>query len=279
MLFDAPNTLVTFEPMSRENKVVWITGASSGIGEALCKEYAQNGYKVILSSRREEELERVGKSLPQDQFRILPYDVTDFDGVQSKVDKAISFFGQVDIIVLNAGISQRSTVSETSLDVDRKIMEVNYFGQVALAKGLLKHFKENEVGHYVVISSLTGKFGFFLRSAYGASKHALHGFFEALRLEEEDQGVRVTMVCPTLIKTNISKSAVDGEGKSFGKMDPLQENGISPEECARQIYRAQQVEKLEIIVGKKKVSVLLKRLFPSFFHRLIRKQRPDIMKK
>ena len=256
-----------------KKKIAWITGASSGIGEATSREYANHGYKLIISSRRKDELERLSKELDTEVF-VLDFDVTDIEHAVDYAKRAVGAFGKVDVLVLNAGLSQRSKASETELEVDRKIMEVNYFGQVALAKAMLPFFRKNQSGHYVVVTSLSAKFGFFLRSAYSASKHALHGFFESLRLEEEENGIHVTLVCPTLIKTNISKNALDGTGNEFGKRDPLQEGGISPEECAKAIYHSQQRKMLEVVVGKKKISVLIKRLFPNVFHGMIRKRKP-----
>lgn len=250
-------------------------GASSGIGEALCQEYADLDYDIVMSARRMDELIRVQSSLPSEtKAFIVDFDLKDVKRHKTIVDTAIKKFGKIDVVILNGGISQRSTVLETKLEVDRLIMEINYFGQVSLAKNLLPYFRKQGNGHFVVISSLTGKFGFFLRSAYAASKHALHGFFESLRLEEEKRGIKVTIVCPTLIKTNISKNAKLGDGTESGKMDPMQSSGMDPNLCARQIIKAQHGNKLEVVIGRKKISVFLKRFFPSLFHKMIAKKSP-----
>ncbi len=257
-----------------QSKVVWITGASSGIGEHLAYHYSNNGYMVILSARRKDELERVQKSCPHpDKAMVLPLDLVDIDNFPEITKQAIAQWGGVDVLVNNGGISQRSLVRDTSLEIDRKVMEVNYFGNTALTKALLPHFSENKKGHIVVITSLTGKFGFYLRSAYAASKHALHGFYESLRLEEEDNGLKVTLVSPGFIRTDISKNALTKEGVASGKMDGNQDEGMLPAECARQIYNAQQNSIDDIVIGKKeRMSVLMKRLFPKMFKKILKKQ-------
>lgn len=257
-----------------KNGVVWITGASSGIGEHLAYQYSRNGFCVILSARRKEALEKVQSSCANpEKTMVLPLDLVEIDRFPEIVNQAIDKWGRVDILINNGGISQRSLVRDTSLEIDRRVMEVNYFGNTALTKALLPHFSENKKGHIVVITSLTGKFGFYLRSAYAASKHALHGFYESLRLEEEDQGLSVTIVSPGFIKTDISKNALTKEGVASGQMDGNQDGGMSPEECARQIYRAQQSSVDDIVIGKKeRMSVLMKRFFPKFFKKILKKQ-------
>nr|AIA18786.1 short chain dehydrogenase [uncultured bacterium] len=204
-------------------KVIWITGASSGIGEALAYALAKKGSKLILSSRRKEELERVkGNCLAsaQPNIRILALDLTESSMMNLSVQAAIQFFGRVDILINNGGISQRSLVKETSVEVDRKLMEVNYFGTVALTKHLLPYFIKQKAGHYVNVSSVTGKFGTPYRSGYAASKHALHGFFDSLRAEHYADNIKVTMICPGFIQTNLALSAVTGNGTPLRKPDP-----------------------------------------------------------
>src|SRR3954471_12704788 len=158
------------------NKVVWITGASSGIGEALAKTFSKKGAKLVLSSRRIEELERVKKALniSEDRIFILPLDLTTTTHIDSLTQQVIQRFGQIDILVNNGGISQRSLTKDAPIDIDRKIMEVNFFGTVALTKSVLPYFLKQQAGQFIIISSISGKFGFYFRSAYSASKHALH---------------------------------------------------------------------------------------------------------
>jgi short-subunit dehydrogenase len=180
---------------------------------------------------------------------------------------------QIDILFNNGGISQRSLTSETTIENDRKIFEVNYFGHVQMTKAVLPQMLARKSGHIVTISSLTGKWGFYLRSAYAASKHALHGFFDSLRMEVEDVGIRVTLITPGFIATEISKHAIDKSGNPSGEMDNNQAQGISPEECARQILAGIAAEKNEFGVGGKELRALfLHRYFPKLFKKILKRQ-------
>ncbi|MCW3071796.1 MAG: Short-chain dehydrogenase [Bacteroidetes bacterium] len=260
------------------NKVVWITGASSGIGEALVKAFAAEGAKLVLSARRADELERVKKAagLNDSNSLILPLDLAGTSAVNKHTEQVISAFGRIDILINNGGISQRALTKDTSLETDRQIMEVNFFGTVALTKSVLPHMLKQQSGHIVAMSSIAGKFGFYLRSAYSASKHALHGFFESLRMEIYKDNVHVLIVCPGKIKTNISVNAVTGSGNRFNKMDESTEKGLSAEECAAQILNAIKTNKEEVLIGGKELkAVWMKRFFPNLFSKMIRKQKPE----
>lgn len=257
------------------NKVIWLTGASSGIGEALAYELAKKKVKLILSARRKEELERVKGNCPretQPNIRVLPLDLSQSSTLQLSTQAAIQIFGHVDILINNGGIGQRSLIKDTSLEVDRKIMEVNYFGAIALTKYLLPHFIKRKHGHYVVVSSLTGKFGTAWRSGYAASKHALHGFFDAVRAEHYADKIKVTMICPGFIYTPITFSALTGDGTPLNKMDRAQDGGMPADVCARKMIRAIEKNKEEVYIGGKEViGVYAKRFFPALFSKLIRK--------
>ncbi|MFZ6014621.1 MAG: SDR family oxidoreductase [Bacteroidota bacterium] len=257
------------------NKVIWLTGASSGIGEALAYELAKKGVRLILSARRKEELERVkGNCIPRAQpnIRILPLDLTHTETLKLSTEAAIQIFGHVDILINNGGVSQRSLIKDTSIDVDRQLMEVNYFGSVALTKFLLPHFVKQKNGHFVIVSSLTGKFGTPYRSGYAASKHALHGFFDAVRAEHYKDKIKVTMICPGFIHTPITFSALTGDGSPLNKMDEAQYKGKPADWCARKIIKAIEKQKEEVYIGGKEVyGVYLKRFFPKIFSRIIRK--------
>jgi short-subunit dehydrogenase len=258
---------------SLTGKVVWITGASSGIGEALAYEFAREGAKLVLSARRADELHRVKAttSLPDTDVLVLPLDMADTASLPAVVEIVLKTFGAVDVLVQNAGISQRSLVHETSLDVDRRIFEVNYFGVVALTKVMLPAMRARRSGHFVVISSVTGYVATPLRSAYAASKHAVRAFFDALRAENHDLGLRVTVACPGYIHTDVSKNALHGDGSRHGRMDRNQERGMSPEQCARQIVRAVKAEKLEVCPGGKEVfGIYVKRWLPGLVARMVR---------
>lgn len=253
--------------------VIWITGASSGIGEACAKKFSAEGYQVILSSRNESELKRVQSScLYPDKVKILPLDLADQSNYEQKVAEAISLFGKVDILLHNGGISQRSLIKETGLEVDRKLMEVNFFGTVALTKAILPYFIQRKSGHFAVVTSLVGKFASPYRSAYAASKHALHGFFDTLRAEHYKDHIAVTLICPGFIRTQVSVNALVGDGSSLGKMDEAQAKGMSPESCANAIFKAIKDQKEEVLIGgKEKYAVYLKRFFPRIFSKILRK--------
>jgi len=258
------------------NKIVWITGASSGIGEALVYAFLLEGAKVILSSRNQAELNRVVRNcsdLKENAYE-YPMDVTDNIQVFNTVEQVIDRFGRVDILVNNSGISQRSLVKETPVEVDRKIMEVNFFGAVTLTKYLIPHMIINGGGHIVVTSSIVGKFGFPLRSAYSASKHALHGFFESLRLELYDNNINVLMVIPGQVRTNISFNAITKDGSPNGVMDHGQEGGISPDVVADAVLKGLRCKKREILVGRKEILMVhIRRFFPALFFKIARKVR------
>lgn len=259
------------------NKVIWLTGASSGIGEALAYELAAQGAKLILSARRKDELERVKgncAAAAQPDIRILPLDLSLSETLKLSTEAAIQIFGHVDILVNNGGISQRSFAKDTSVEVDRRIMEVNYFGAVTLTKNILPHFLNRGSGHFVTVSSLTGIFGTPYRSGYAASKHALHGFFDSLRAElwkDVKDAITVTMICPGFIHTPITLSAVTGDGTPLGKMDEAQFKGKPAEWCAQKIVQAIEGKKEEVYIGGiETLGIRFKRLFPKWFSKYIR---------
>jgi len=260
------------------NKTVWITGASSGIGEALALAFAEAGAKLVLSARRAEELNRVKTSLhlKEEDVMVLPLDLENTSNAEDLCKQVISKFGRIDLLINNGGISQRSLTKETPLSIDRKIMEINFFGTIALTKGVLPYMLKQKSGHIIVMSSIAGKFGFYFRSAYSASKHALHGFFESLRMEIANDNVNVLIVCPGKIKTNISLNAISHDGGKHNKMDESTEQGLSAEECANQILNAIKKNKEEVFIGGKELrAVWMKRLFPKVFSKLIKKQKAE----
>ena len=254
-------------------KVIWITGASSGIGEALAYELSKKNARLILSARRKEELERVKGNCDrasQASIRILPLDLREVSTLKLCTEAAIQIFGHVDILVNNGGISQRSLVNETPIEIDKRLMDVNYFGAISLTKNLLPHFIAQKSGHYVTVTSLTGKFGTAYRSGYAASKHALHGFFDAVRAEHYNDNIKVTMICPGFINTNLV--AINGNGSASGRTERSQFKGKPADWCAQKIVNAMEREKEEVYLGGKEVfGVYVKRFFPSLFSKLIRK--------
>lgn len=257
------------------NKVVWVTGASSGIGKAFVQHYNRKGDFVILSSRKKEALDMVVKGLdePQQAF-VQVLDLENSTSFNDIAESLIKQFGKIDILINNGGLSQRGNASETALEIDRKIMEVNYFGNIALTKAVLPYMISAKSGQIIVISSIAGKFGFFLRSAYSASKHALQGFYESLLLEEAKNNIHVTIAYPGKINTPISVSALNSSGGAHGEMDHNQETGMSAEKCVSLIARAADKRKKSIVVGGKETkAVWIKRIFPSLFWRIIKNQK------
>ena len=264
--------------MSYQNKVCWITGASSGIGEALAIELAQRGARLILSARRVEELKRVAiaTGLPPSHVWILPLDVTDAASLPGLVTTVLTRFGRIDYLFLNAGITQRSFVSDTSFGVYRQLMEVNFFGAVALTQAVLPTMLAQESGHFVVTSSVSGKIGVKQRSGYCASKHALHGFFDSLRAEVANDGLCVTLVCPGYVQTPISQSALTAEGGIYGKLDRRQEQGMPAEECAHRILKAVADGREEVnIGGRELLGIYLKRFLPTLLSRILRNRKVE----
>lgn len=257
---------------------VWITGASSGIGEACAYRYAAQGARLILTSSSAERLEKVAekcRAAGATQVVVLPYDFSSNDDIEALVQSAWDATEGIDIVMLNAGISQRTNIEDTSMEMVRKIMEVNYFAPVAIAKDLLPRMLSAGGGKIAVTTSIAGRFGFPLRCGYSSSKFALYGFFETLQAEYYDAGIRVTIVCPGRVQTNISRYALDKGGKPHGVMDPGQAGGMTAEAAARVITRAIAKEKKEVLVGRKELlMVYIKRFFPGLCATLARKIKP-----
>lgn len=254
------------------NKVVWITGASSGIGEELAYAFAREGAFLVLSARNIEKLNIVKEKCLQKTTKcwVQVMDLSNVDQLEINVNKVLKQVGKVDLLINNAGRSQRSLAKETPLENDRSIMELNFFSVVALSKLVLPHMLSNHSGHIVVVSSISGKFGFPWRTAYSASKHALQGYFESLRAELVKDNIQVTIVSPGRIKTNISRNALIETGESYNKMDDGQTNGMSADKCARKIVCAIKKDKKELLVGNKELlMVYIRRFFPALYHKLV----------
>ncbi len=254
------------------NKVIWITGASSGIGEALAYACSNMGAKLIISSRNRDELFRVKSNCKnQINVHVLSLDLAETESLPVKAMDALRIFGKIDVLINSGGISQRSFALDTTNETEQRIMDVNFWGTVTLSKAILPNMIRNGGGQIVCISSLVGKFGTKLRSAYSASKHALHGYFDSLRLENYDKNIFVTLVCPGFIKTKVTINALTGQGAAQGTMDEAQENGMSASVCASEIIKAIQAKKEEVYIGGKEVKgVWLKRFFPLRFSKYLR---------
>ena len=260
--------------MDLPKKVVWITGASSGIGEALAYEFNKKGAKVILSARRAEELERVKNNCENsdESVRILPLDLTEIETFPEKVEKALKLFGTVDMLINNGGVSQRASAVDSTLKTIRGIMEVNFFGTVALTKALLPTLIKQKSGHIVVISSVMGKLGTRKRSAYAASKHALHGWFDCLRQEIYMHNVDVSLVCPGYIKTSLTKHAITADGSKYDQMEDAQKTAMPAEDFAKKLLPKLAKKKEEIYIGGTEIlTIYLKRFFPSLLNKILRR--------
>ncbi len=260
-----------------KDKVIWITGASSGIGEALVYELAKKGAKLIISSRRKEELERVkGNCIAQAQpnIRVIPLDLAQPSTLQLCAEAAIQVFGHVDILINNGGISQRSLAKDTSVEVDRKVMEIDYFGTLALTKSLIPHFIKRKSGHYVTISSVLGLIGTPYRSGYAAAKHALHGFFDSLRAElwKESRNIHVTLICPGWIRTNVTINALKGDGSPLNQMDTTTDHGMLPDVFAKKMIREIELKTEQVFIGgmKERMAIFMMQYFPRVFSKIVR---------
>lgn len=254
-----------------KGKVVWITGASSGIGEALVYKFTELGANTIISSNDPAGLERVKKTCGKNSEMVTcaPFDLSDTSGIDNLVEQQISTTGKIDYLLNLGGISQRSRINETPLWLDRKIFEINYFGTIALTKAVLPYMISQKSGHVLATSSITGRFGFPLRAAYSASKQAIHGFFETLFLENKANNIRSSVIIPGRVRTQISLHALDNEGKEHGKMDDGLANGLTPEKAATIIIRGIIRNKREILVGGSELTLLyIRRIFPWLFFRI-----------
>ena len=255
-----------------QNKIIWITGASSGIGEALSLALAKEKAKLVLTARNKTKLEALKeKCLTYTEYcLVLPLDLFNINDFPKAVDQVIAHYGRIDMLINNAGISQRALTREADLSIDRKVMELNFFSPVALTKAVLPYMLKQKTGHIVAVSSIVGKFGFPLRSAYSSSKHALFGFFDSLRAEEKD--LDITIIIPGRVQSNISMNAIGKNGEAEGKMDPGQANGMPAEQSAQIIVKALKNKKKEVLVGNKELLMVhIRRFLPRLYYKMARK--------
>ena len=258
--------------MNYRGKTVWITGASSGIGAELARQFAREGARVIISSHEAEELEEVRQSLEpvSKEVHAVVFNLGHPDEVAATAQQVLKEFGSVDVLMNNGGISTRAEAIETKVELDRKVMEIDYFSGVILTKALLPKMIEQGYGHIGVTSSISGKFGWPQRSAYAAAKHALFGFYKSLWAETNKQGIRVTIFSPGRVRTNISIHALVKDGKEHGKMDPGQDKGISPATCARKMIHAMKRNRKDVLIGKGElVMVWIHKYCKPLYHRLV----------
>jgi len=264
--------------MKMQGKIIWITGASSGIGKALAEEFFRKGATVILSARnvaKLNELKVLFDSIELNRCYVVPCDVTQQLSIDSALNEVRQLTDRIDILVNNAGVSQRASALETRMKVVSDLLEVNFFGAVSVTLGVLPWMVEKGVGHIVVISSMAGKYGFRMRSSYSASKHALHGYFETLRAELHDKNIKVTLICPGRVNTDITLNCYTGDGTRYNKMDKGQLNGVPVDKCARIIVRAIEKGRKEVFIGSGEILLLvIKRICPSLYYWIVNRASP-----
>ena len=260
--------------ISFKNRLVLITGATSGIGKAITLQLAKEGAKLIIADRQEDDLKVVKEECQKYTTfcEIITFDLSNPNEVTSAAATILEKYGPIYLLINNGGISQRSLAHETPIEIDRRIMEIDFFSYIILTKAFIPSMIERKEGYIAVTSSLSGKFGFHLRSSYSAAKHALQGYFETLRMELKQHGISVTIAYPGSINTNISVNAIEKDGSKHGIMDPAQSKGMSAEDCAKHYIRAIKKERAEVLIGGKEFIMFhLKRFFPKLFFKLIGK--------
>ncbi len=269
---------------SFRDQVVWITGASGGIGAALARHFAARGARLVLSSRRAEALATVQRDCINagagpESVLVLPLDVVATDTMPAAVEAVLSHFGRIDLLINNAGISQRSLCLETELDVYRRLFEVDVIGQIALTKQVLPHMVARGSGHVAVTASVAGKLGVPLRTGYCAAKHAVMGFFDALRSEVAHLGIRVTTIVPGFIRTDIARNALTGTGEPTGTADADIEGGMDVDECAAAILEGfcSGTEEINVGEGAEMDFLALKRNDPVGAFRLMETLAADVV--
>ena len=268
--------------MRFKDRVVWITGASAGIGEGLATAFAGEGARLVLSARRVDQLERVKAGCPGTaEVLLVPFDMIDDIGRARAVETVLRHYGRIDIMVHNAGVTQRSLAKDTAMPVDRAIMELDYFSVIALTKLVLPSMLARKSGHFVVTSSVAGKFGTPLRSAYCAAKHALHGYFDTLMVECAADNIAVSLLVVAGVKTDISLHALRGDGSLWGKMDDTQSKGMPVADCARIVLDgvAKKKHEINVLVPPTDRYIFLRRFLPSYFYRMLIKRMSALVAK
>lgn len=256
-----------------KGKTIWVTGASSGIGEATAKALSSKGCKLILSARRESELERVKKECANPNLvHILPLDLLNNKEAQQWVNAAWASFDGVDILINNGGIGQFGSVMETTEEVERKIFETNYFAHIAITKAILPKMQEAGNGQILTIASIAGKFGQANLAAYSASKAAIILYYESLKEELHKTPIKIQVVSPGFIKTDVTINSLRPDGAKIMKNSPAQENGMPTDVFAKKLLKALQKDKFHSYIGNKELlAVPLHTFAPGLLYKMLRK--------
>lgn len=253
---------------SLHNKTVVITGASSGIGEACAKLFSHLGAKVVLAARNEENLNRVALEC-ENETLVVKTDVSIERDCENLVNTATAHFGSIDVMMCNAGISMRSVFSECNVEVIKKVMDTNFWGTVYCTKYALPHLQKNR-GSLVGISSIAGFMGLPARTGYSASKYAINGFLESLRIENIKHNLHVLSVCPGFTASNIRKSALNGQGLPQGESPRDESKMMSSKQVALEILKALEYRKRTVLLTGKGISaVWMHKFLPSFLDKML----------
>ncbi len=254
-----------------KDKVVIITGASSGIGKALALEYATRGAHVVMAARNEERLHQAAEEVSASGVKVLAVatDVSVETDCKELIDKSIEEFGSIDILINNAGISMRALFADTELDVIRQLMDINFWGTVYCTKYALPHLLESK-GSIVGVSSIAGYKGLPGRTGYSASKFAMHGFLETLRIENMKNGLHVLIACPGFTASNIRNTALNEKGMVQGESPRDEGKMMSAEEVARHIANAIAKRKDRLtLTFQGRLTVILNKFFPKFMDKQV----------
>lgn len=257
-----------------KNKTVWVIGASSGIGKGLVKYLSKENCKIILSARRETQLQEIKQeyNLTDNNAMVLALDISQSETFDDKIKQAQIFSKNIDVIILNAGIAHKSFAEETTEEVDRRIMEVNFMGNILFTKKIIPIMKQQASGTIAVTSSILGKIGLPLVSTYCASKQAVSGYYESLRYEVEKYNINVTVISPGFIKTDITKNSLTGTGETFNQNSVAQEKGMDAELCAKKMITAIKKGKRHQYIGGLEVFMpTFSFYFPRIFYFLMKK--------
>ena len=257
-------------------KIVWITGASSGIGEGLAKSFASIGARVVLSGRNLIELNRVkdesiNAGANESDLLVLPLDVVDFDSIPPATSSVLDEFSRIDLLINNAGQGARDFITEMDFSIYRKIMDVNLFSAIALTKAVLPHMIERGSGRIVGVSSLAGKVGVPLRTAYCPAKHAVLGFFDSLRAEVAHYGIKVSTILPGVVRTNTVANALKGNGEPIGASEGVMEGGLSVTEAVLVMVEqlASGKDEIEVMTDAESQMLTTKKSDPTALFRML----------